>query len=270
MAANLRRWTLPLALALLLAPLVGCASSGVNKGQFNLISIEDEWQLGNQLAVDLARQLRLVSDPVAQEYVDSVGRRVVAQTEMANLPWHFHIVDDAEINAFAIPGGHVYVNRGLIEKSPNLAAFTGALAHEISHVVARHSTEQLSKAYGIEAIGGAVLGQNPAVYEQILASILAQGAMARFSRSAESEADRLGTAYMFKAGYDPQGMVQLFQTLLAERQRRPGSVERFFASHPLTEDRLREVQKEIAGFPSASNLIASDPRFDQLQDRLSG
>ncbi|HXT21570.1 MAG TPA: M48 family metallopeptidase [Thermoanaerobaculia bacterium] len=270
MDANLRRRAVPLALALLLAPLLGCASSGVNKGQFNLISIEEEWQLGNQLAADLARKLRLVDDSVAQEYVESVGRRVVAQTEMGNLPWHFHIVADPEVNAFTIPGGHVYVNTGLIEKSPNVAAFTGALAHEISHVVARHSTEQLSKAYGIEAIGGAVLGKNPAVYEQILASVLAQGAMARFSREAEREADRLGAAYMFKAGYDPQGMVQMFETLLAERQRQPGSVERFFASHPLTEERIREVQKEIAGFPSTANLIASDPRFDQLQDRLSG
>ena len=270
MTLTLRRWTVPLALALLVTPLLACASSGVNKGQFNLISIDDEWQLGNQLAADLARQLRLVDDPVAQEYVESVGRRVVAQSEMANLPWHFHIVADPEVNAFTIPGGHVYVNTGLIEKAPNVAAFTGALSHEISHVVARHATEQLSKAYGIEALGGAVLGRNPAVYEQILASVVAQGAMARFSRSAESEADRLGAAYMYKAGYDPNGMVQMFQTLLAERQSRPGSVERFFASHPLTEDRIREVQREIAGFPSRANLIASDPRFEQLQDRLSG
>lgn len=270
MSLTLRRCTVPLALALLVAPLLACASSGVNKGQFNLISIEDEWQLGNQLAADLARQLRLVDDPVAQEYVESVGRRVVAQTEMAGLPWRFHLVADPEVNAFTIPGGHVYVNTGLIEKAPNVAAFTGALSHEISHVVARHATEQLSKAYGIEALGGAVLGRNPAVYEQILASILAQGTMARFSRSAESEADRLGAAYMYKAGYDPQGMVQMFQTLLAERQSRPGSVERFFASHPLTEDRIREVQKEISGFPNTGNLIASDPRFEQLQDRVLG
>jgi len=271
MSQHLSRHTaLPLALALIVAPLLGCASTGVNKGQINLISIEEEWQLGNRLAADLSRQLRFVDDRVAQDYVESVGRRVIAETEMANLPWRFHIVDDRDVNAFTIPGGHVYVNLGLIERSPNVAAFTGALAHEISHVVARHSTEQLSKAYGIEAIGGAVLGRNPAVYEQILASILAQGAMARFSRSAESEADRLGAAYMYKAGYDPQGMVQMFQTLLAERQRRPGSVERFFASHPLTEDRIREVQREIAGFPSRANLIASDPRFEQLQDRLSG
>ena len=270
MSPTLRRCTVPLALVLIVAPLLACASSGVNKGQFNLISIDDEWQLGNQLAADLARQLRLVDDPVAQEYVESVGRRVVAQSEMANLPWHFHIVADPEVNAFTIPGGHVYVNTGLIEKAPNVAAFTGALSHEISHVVARHATEQLSKAYGIEALGGAVLGRNPAVYEQILASVVAQGAMARFSRSAESEADRLGAAYMYKAGYDPNGMVQMFQTLLAERQSRPGSVERFFASHPLTEDRIREVQKEISTFPSTGNLIASDPRFEQLQDRFSG
>jgi predicted Zn-dependent protease len=260
---------LALAAVLMALPLAGCASSGVNKGQFNLISVDEEWQLGDRLAGDLSRQLRLVDDPSAQSYIESIGRRIAAQTEMANLPWHFHLVADPEVNAFTIPGGHVYVNTGLIAKAPNVAAFTGALAHEISHVVARHSTEQLSRAYGIEAIGGAVLGRNPAVYEQILASIVAQGALARFSRAAENEADRLGAAYMYKGGYDPRGMVQMFQTLLAERRSRPGSVERFFASHPLTEDRIREVQKEISAFPSAGNLIASDPRFDQLQDRLS-
>lgn len=260
---------LPVATILLALPLIGCASSGVNKGQFNLISIEEEWQLGDRLAGDLSRRLRFVDDPSAQAYVESVGRRIAAQTEMSNLPWHFHLVADPEVNAFTIPGGHVYVHTGLIEKAPNVAAFTGALAHEISHVVARHASEQLSRAYGIEAIGGAVLGRNPAVYEQILASVLAQGALARFSRSAESEADRLGAAYMYRAGYDPQGLVQMFETLLSERRHRPGSVERFFASHPLTEDRIRAVQKEISAFPRTGNLIASDPRFEQLQDRLS-
>ena len=273
MSATLRQHRLPLvslvAIALLAGAIAGCASSGVNKGQFNLISLDEEWQLGNQLAADLSRRLRFVDDPTAAGYVEAVGGRIVAQTEMSNLPWRFHLVADSEINAFAIPGGHVYFNSGLIEKAPNVAAFTGALAHEISHGVARHSTEQLSKAYGLEAIGGAVLGRNPAVYEQILASILAQGAMARFSRSAESEADRLGAAYMYKAGYDPRGLVQLFETLLAERARRPGTVERFFTTHPLTEDRIREVQKEIATFPNSGNLIADDPRFRDLQYRIS-
>ncbi len=261
------------ALAVVLASLLaaGCGSTG-GAGDFNLISIEEEWQLGNQLSQDVEKQVRLNNDPAVNAYVREMGQKIVAQAAppFNQLPWNFHVVQDESINAFAIPGGHVYVNSGLIEKAPNVAAFTGALAHEISHGVARHSTEQLSRAYGLEAIGGAVLGQNPAVYEQILASILAQGAMARFSRSAESEADRLGAAYMYKAGYDPQGMVQMFQTLLAERKSRPGSVERFFASHPLTEDRIREVQKEISGFPNTGNLIASDPRFEQLQDRFSG
>jgi predicted Zn-dependent protease len=269
MPATLRRHALPLAALVALVLLAGCASSGVNKGQFNLISLDEEWQLGNQLAADLSRQLRFVDDPTALGYLESVGGRLVAQTEMADRRWRFHLVADPAINAFAIPGGHVYVNSGLIEKAPNVAAFTGALAHEISHGIARHSTEQLSRAYGLEAIGGAVLGRNPAVYEQILASILAQGTLARFSRTAENEADRLGAAYMFKAGYDPRGLVQLFETLLAERQRRPSAVERFFASHPLTEDRIREVQKEISAFPSGGNLIADDPRFRDLQYRMS-
>ncbi|HEV8632535.1 MAG TPA: M48 family metalloprotease [Thermoanaerobaculia bacterium] len=270
MSPILRRGALAGAAVLLAATLGGCASSGVNKGQFNLVSLQEEWQLGDQLAVDLSRQLRLVDDPAAQSYLDSVGRRIVSQTEMANLPWRFHIVADPEVNAFSIPGGQVYVNAGLIDKAPNAAAFAATLAHECSHVVARHATERLSKAYGIEALGAVALGRNPALYQQILANILAQGALARFSRADEGEADRLGAAYMYKAGFDPHGMVQMFEALLAERQRRPGSVERFFASHPLTEDRIREVRKEIAGFPPRQDLIASDPRFEQLRGRLAG
>jgi predicted Zn-dependent protease len=270
MSRIIRRSALAGATLLFAVGLAGCASSGVNKGQFNLVSVQDEWQLGDQLAGDLSRQLRLVDDPAAESYLEGVGRRIVSQTEMGNLPWHFHIVADPEVNAFSIPGGHVYVNTGLIDKAPNAAAFAATLAHECSHVVARHATEQMSKAYGIEAIAGVALGRNPALYQQILASILAQGAMARFSRSDESEADRLGAAYMYKAGFDPHGMVQMFQTLLAERQRRPGSVERFFASHPLTEDRIREVSKEIAAFPPRQDLVASDPRFQDLQERLAG
>jgi predicted Zn-dependent protease len=267
MPAHTRR---ALTLAATLLALAGCASSGVNKGQLNVISLEQEWQLGDQLAGDLSRQLRLVDDPAAQSYVESVGRAIVGQTEMANLPWHFHIVADPEVNAFSIPGGHVYVNTGLIAAAPTAAAFAGTLAHECSHVVARHATEQLSRQYGIEAVGAVLLGQNPTAYQQILASLASQGAMARFSRADEAEADRLGARYMLLAGYDPHGLVDMFRTLLAERQSRPGSVERFFATHPLTEDRIRAVEKEIAAFPASSgDLIATDPGFRELQAHLA-
>ncbi len=114
-------------------------------------------------------------------------------------------MDDPAVNAFNIPGGHVYVNTGLVEAAPDAAAFAGVLAHEIGHGVARHGTEQLTKVYGINILGGVLLGQNPKAYEQILAQILAGGAVARFSRADESEADELGVRYSYEAGLRPDG-----------------------------------------------------------------
>ena len=254
------------ALALAVA---GCASSGVNKGQLNLISLQEEWQLGQQLEADLARQLPLVNDRAALAYVNEVGQRLVRQTEMANLPWEFHLVASREVNAFNIPGGHVYVNTGLIAEADDAAEFAGVMAHEISHGVSRHGTEQLSRAYGISILGGILLGQNPAAYQQILAQILAQGSLARFSRSAETEADRLGVRSMYGAGYDPRGLVDIFQKLLSARQRRPSSVERFFSTHPLTEERISDAQKEIASLPQRGGLVEREGGFEELQSRVA-
>lgn len=251
-------------LALLLA---GCASSGVNQGDFNLISIEEEWALGNKLETDLRGKLELVNDRAANAYVNQVGQKLAAQTEMRNLPWKFHVVSDPAVNAFNIPGGHVYVNTGLIAAADSASEFTGVLAHEISHGVARHGTEQLTRAYGIQIVGGLLLGENPAAYQQILAQIAATGTLAKFSRGAETEADTLGVRYMAGAGYDPMGLASMFEELLRRRKGQPGSVGQFFASHPLTEDRIKAVRQQAAGI-DRSKLKKDEPSYQQLHRRF--
>src|SRR5688572_16593624 len=167
-----------------ISALVGyaCASSGVNKGDFNLVSYQEEWQLGAQLEQDIARQLPLVNDRASLAYINRLGQRIVAQTELAQAPWEFHIVADPKINAFNIPGGHVYVNSGLVAATDNTAELAGVMAHEISHGVSRHGTEQLSKAYGFNIIASLALGGNPPIYQQILAQIVGAGTFARFGR----------------------------------------------------------------------------------------
>jgi predicted Zn-dependent protease len=222
---------------------VGCATSGVNSGDFNLISLDQEWQLGDQLSQDVAKQMKLVKNSSAAKYLDRVGQSIVAQTELRNRPWHFHLVDDSEINAFNIPGGHVYVNTGLVEAAPDAAAFAGVLAHEIGHGVARHGTEQLTKIYGINILGGLLLGKNPKAYEQILAQIAATGAVAKFSRADEAEADQLGVRYSYDAGYDAMGLPRMLQVLAKKSQGNPGKVGRFFATHPMTQDRIQATEK---------------------------
>jgi beta-barrel assembly-enhancing protease len=262
--------SLPLRLSLvavIVITLSACGSVG-GGGDFNLISIEEEWQLGNQLAADIARQMRIVNDPAAQAYLDRIGNTLVAQTKMANLPWNFHIVDDPAINAFNIPGGHVYVTTGLIGAAPNMAEFAGVMAHEIAHGVERHATQQISRQYGLSVLAGIVLGQNPAVYQQILAQVVGAGTLARFSREAERESDRLAVQYMHGAGIDPRGMASMFRILLAQSRQAPGRVERFFATHPLTEDRIRDVERAVQALPARTNLAMGDPGYDDMRRRV--
>jgi predicted Zn-dependent protease len=257
-----------LSLALVTCFAISCGSGGGagNSGDFNLISMEDEWQLGNQISQEVAAQVRFNNDPVLNSYIQQIGQRIVSQTPMANLPWHFYVVQDDNINAFSIPGGHVYVNTGLIQHAENASELAGVMAHEISHVVARHSTEQLSKQYGLSILAGAVLGQNPGTVQSIVASIVANGAMARFSRADEEEADKLGIGYMKQAGYDPRGMGDMFRVLLAQEKSQPGKVEQFFATHPTTTSRIADADKRAAELGSAGT-VRDEPQFQDARRR---
>lgn len=249
---------------------IGCASSGVNRGDVNLVSLEEEWQLGQRLESDLARELDLVRDPGITNYVSRLGQKIVDTTEMARYPWKFHVVRSPDVNAFNIPGGHVYVNTGLIVTTDSASELAGVMAHEISHGVARHATEQLTRAYGLNILAGLALGENPETYERILAQIVGTGTMAQFSQSDEREADSLGVHYMARAGYHPEGMASVFLELLQQRQRRPSSVEQFFSSHPLTEERVRGVRSEMGRVGDLSQLIRDEPGFRRLRGRIGG
>lgn len=257
-------------LAVLLALcLQSCVCTGVNRGDVNLVSLEAEWEMGAQLAQELARELTLVEDPVAQAYLEEVGERIVAQTELADRPWRFHLVADPAINAFVIPGGHVYVHTGLIAAADNAAELTSVMAHEIGHGIARHSTERMTKLYGINFVAELLLGERPGLVEQIAAQLIGSGAVAKFSRDDEREADALGVRYMYEAGYDPAAMATMFETLLEQRRRRPNVVERFFTSHPLTEERIENVARAAEELPAQPGQTTQDPEFVRVQQRLA-
>jgi predicted Zn-dependent protease len=255
-----------------LATGVGCAGTGINKGDFSIISVSEEWQLGEQLSTDIAKEMEVLPGPEINAYINAMGNRILAQasgdTPVASQRWQFHVIDNKEINAFNIPGGHVYVHSGLVARAESYSELASVMGHEVSHGLARHGVENLSKQYGIAVLASLVLGNNPSVYEEILAGVLAGGAVMRFSRDAEREADRLGVAYTYGAGIDPQGMVTFFRKLLEIRQSRPSSIEQFFSSHPLTEDRIRDAQTQINGlFPKS--LIRDDTGFGDFQRRVA-
>jgi predicted Zn-dependent protease len=257
------------AVALVTMIALSCGSGG-GAGNFNLISIDEEWQLGQQLAQDVASQVRFNNDPALNAYVTQLGQRLVAQTPAPynSLPWDFHVVEDPTLNAFSIPGGHVYVNTGLIAAAQNASELAGVMAHEISHVTARHSTEQISRQYGLSVLAGLVLGQDPGALQQIAAQIVAGGALARFSRDAEREADELGIQAMTRAGYNPSGMADMFRVLLANSKDNPSRVEQFFATHPTTESRIRDAEQMAAKIGTPAGAITDEAGFQDAKRRV--
>ncbi len=258
-------------IALLPALLLGsctCNPDSVNRGDVNVISVEQEWQMGEQFAAEVSRQVTLVADPVVQGFVAQLGEQIVAETELAGQDWQFYVVADPALNAFALPGGHVYVTTGLIAAASGPSELAGVMGHEIAHVVARHHSERLTKVYGLNFAARLLMGEDPGMVEQIVAQIVGSGVVAKFSRNDERESDRLGLRFMHDAGYAPTAMATMFEALLAQRERRPTLVERFFASHPLTEERIANVEEMAEDFPPESAPASSDSAFRQVQQRV--
>jgi predicted Zn-dependent protease len=247
---------------------LGCAGTGINQGDISIVSTSDEWQLGEQLATDIAKEMTILDGPNINAYITAIGQSILAQarndTPLASEPWQFHVIDNKEINAFNIPGGHVYVHSGLIAEADSYNELVAVMGHEVSHGLARHGVENLTKQYGIALATAVVLGDDPSTYEAILAGVLGGGTIMHFSRSAEREADQLGVKYTYAAGVDPRGMVSFFDKLLEVRSRQPNAIEQFFSSHPLTEDRIREVESQIQSLPPKA-LKRDDSGFSDFK-----
>jgi predicted Zn-dependent protease len=246
----------------------GCRSGALG-ATGNSISLDQEWQLGDQMAAQVAQQMQLVHDPAALGYLRQMGERIHAATPLASRPFDFEIVNDPAVNAFSIPGGHVYINAGLIAQADKADELAAVVAHEVSHVVARHVIKQVERQQEIGAIASILLGQNQNGLQQLLAQIVAGGAMARFSRADEKEADDLGLQFMTQGGYDPHGMLEMFQKLLSLEKGGDSSVTRFFADHPGTQDRINDISGRIAKMGNNTSGIVDEPAYhSSLKDRV--
>ena len=246
--------------------LAACGSAGVRQGGFNLVSVEQEWEMRDDLAAQVRREMRVSPS----DYLNTVGRRIAGQTALGNRRWDFYLVQNDAVNAFNLPGGLVYVHSGLVREADTLDELAGVLAHEIGHGASRHGTQLMTRAYGYNAIAGLLLGRNAGQSQQLLAQLVGTGILTDYSRDAENEADRLGVAYMYQAGYDPRGASSFMKDLLALRRSRPNAVTQFFASHPLTEDRIRNIDAAIAKLPRKASLTHDTPNYQRFRSGLRG
>ena len=233
-------------------------------------STEKEVRLGRELAAEVDRQAKFVDDPTITEYVNRVGQNIVLHSD-SKVPFTIKVIDSDEVNAFALPGGFFYVNKGLILAADNEAELAGVMAHEIAHVAARHAVENQTKASLLEygALAGSIfLGGIPGMIYQNTAGIGLLGIFMKFSRSAEEEADKLGVQYMYAAGYDPGAMATMFEKLEAKNKKKPGLISRAFASHPAPPDRRASALALAARFPEHEEYVISSSEFQRVKGRL--
>ena len=233
-------------------------------------STEKEVRQGREAAAEVDRQAKFVDDPVITEYVNRVGQNIVLHSD-AKVPFTIKVIDSDEVNAFALPGGFFYVNKGLLLAADNEAELAGVMAHEIAHVAARHAVENQAKASLLEyaALGASIfLGGIPGLIYQNTAGIGLLGIFMKFSRGAEEEADKLGVQYMYAAGYDPGAMATMFEKLEAKNKKKPGFISRAFATHPAPPDRRASALALASRFPEHEEYVISSSEFQRVKNRL--
>ncbi|MGE0126961.1 MAG: M48 family metallopeptidase [Blastocatellales bacterium] len=241
----------------------------INKLQINFYSFDKEVAIGRQYAQEVDRSAKLVEDPIIVEYVNKVGQNLVLHSD-AKVPFTIKVIDADEINAFALPGGFFYVNKGLILAADNEAEMAGPMAHEIAHVAARHGVEQASKGQLVNFASLPAIflgGWGGFAIRQGLGLAIPMGFL-KFSRGAEYEADTLGVQYLWATGYDPHAMSTFFEKLQAQEKKKPGTMARIFSTHPMVGDRIVKVNALIARFPERGEYTINTSEFTQVKNRL--
>jgi predicted Zn-dependent protease len=241
------------------------------RGMGNWYSTETEIRMGKSYAMQLEKSVKFVNDPVVVEYVNRIAQNLVKNSD-AKVPFTIKVIDSDEVNAMALPGGFMYVNSGLILTADDEAEMAGVIAHEISHVAAHHAVREQTR------MNYAQLGTIPlifiggwtgyGIYEA--AQIGIPVAFLQFSRGFESQADFLGVQYMYRAGYDPQAFVTIFEKLENLEKTKPHLISKAFSTHPQTPDRIEATQKEIATLlPPRAEYVVTTSEFDDVKARLA-
>jgi beta-barrel assembly-enhancing protease len=252
---------------------IGNRNVGCDKGMGNWYSLDKQVAMGRAYSQQVEHGAKMVQDPVVTEYINRLGQNLVRNSD-AKVPFTIKVIDTDEVNAFALPGGFFYVNSGLILAADNEAELAGVMAHEIGHVAACHVAREQTRSNiaNLASIGLIFIPGGWAVYQgtQAALSIGVPLAFMKFSRSFEAQADFLGMEYMYKAGYDPQSFISFFEKIEAQEKKKPGTIAKAFASHPMTDDRVAAAQQELKTvLPPRDEYILNTSEFDQVKGRLA-
>ena len=237
----------------------------------NFFSIEKEMALGKQLASEVQKQAKMVEDPLLTEYVNRLGQNLVRNSD-AKVPFTFQVIDGEAPNAFALPGGYIFVYTGLLKIASEESEAAAAMAHEIAHVAARHMTCQATKSQlaNIASLPASILLGGLGGYAvRQGAGVAVPTALLHFGRKDESEADYLGLQYMYAAGYDPNGAISLFEKIESLNRKQPGLVDRIFSTHPMDADRIGKAEAEIQRIlPARSEYVVTTSEYTAMRERM--
>ncbi len=252
---------------------IGNRNVGCDKGMGNWYSLDKQVAMGRAYSQQVEHTAKMVQDPVVTEYINRLGQNLVRNSD-AKVPFTIKVIDTDELNAFALPGGFFYVNSGLILAADNEAELAGVMAHEIGHVAACHVAREQTRSNiaNLASIALIFVPGGWAVYEgtQAALSIGVPVAFMKFSRTFEAQADFLGMEYMYKAGYDPQSFISFFEKVEALEKKKPGTIAKAFASHPMTDDRVAAAQQEMKTvLPARPEYIVDTSEFEDVKARLA-
>ena len=234
----------------------------------NIFTDAEELQIGKEFVAQHEKEIKLHRDPVVTNYINDLGQFLVRHSKRNDIPYTFKVVETKGINAYAIPGGFIYVHLDLIRAAKTESELAAVIGHEIGHIVGRHSMKRLTQVYGLEILKQLILDEDSGELKKIVAEIIAAGLLFRYSRDHERESDVYGVQNVYDAGIHPEGAATFFETLREVSGREPSSLEKFLATHPVPSERVSNVRNQIARLPYKPGLRTDSSRFQQIKRRI--
>ena len=237
-------------------------------GDVNIFTDAEELQFGREYVTQHEKTVMFYTDSVVTNYINDLGQSLVRYSKRSNITYTFKVVRKKGINAYAVPGGFIYVHLDLIRAAKNESELAAVLGHEIGHIVGQHSMKRLTQVYSFELIKQVILDENANEFKKLVADVLAAGLLFRYSRDHERESDFYGVQNVYDAGISPEGAATFFETLRTIQGREPSSLEKFLSTHPVPSERVSNVRNQISGLPPKSGLQTDSSRFQRVKRRI--